>query len=203
MNRFTKIAKNGLFAENPTFVQLIGMCPTLATTTSVKNALGMGIASTFVLIGSNMAISLLRKIIPSKVRIASYIVVIAAFVTVIEMLLKAFLPSISNSLGMFIPLIVVNCIILARAESFASKNGVLESMADGLFMGLGFTMALSLLGAVREILGNGTIFDLPLFGSGFKPAIMFILQPGAFITLGTILAVKNAITLKRKGGSAK
>ena len=203
MNRFTKIAKNGLFAENPTFVQLIGMCPTLATTTSVKNALGMGIASTFVLIGSNMAISLLRKIIPSKVRIASYIVVIAAFVTVIEMLLKAFLPSISNSLGMFIPLIVVNCIILARAESFASKNGVLESMADGLFMGLGFTMALSLLGAVREILGNGTIFDLPLFGSGFKPAIMFILQPGAFITLGTILALKNAITLKRKGGSAK
>ena len=203
MNRFTKIAKNGLFAENPTFVQLIGMCPTLATTTSVKNALGMGIASTFVLIGSNMAISLLRKIIPSKVRIASYIVVIAAFVTVIEMLLKAFLPSISNSLGMFIPLIVVNCIILARAESFASKNGVLESMADGLFMGLGFTMALSLLGAVREILGNGTIFDLPLFGSGFKHAIMFILQPGAFITLGTILAVKNAITLKRKGGSAK
>ena len=203
MNRFTKIAKNGLFAENPTFVQLIGMCPTLATTTSVKNALGMGIASTFVLIGSNLAISLLRKIIPSKVRIASYIVVIAAFVTVIEMLLKAFLPSISNSLGMFIPLIVVNCIILARAESFASKNGVLESMADGLFMGLGFTMALSLLGAVREILGNGTIFDLPLFGSGFKPAIMFILQPGAFITLGTILAVKNAITLKRKGGSAK
>lgn len=203
MNRFTKIAKNGLFAENPTFVQLIGMCPTLATTTSVKNALGMGIASTFVLIGSNMAISLLRKIIPSKVRIASYIVVIAAFVTVIEMLLKAFLPSISNSLGMFIPLIVVNCIILARAESFASKNGVLESMADGLFMGLGFTMALSLLGAVREILGNGTIFDLPLFGSGFKPAIMFILQPGAFITLGTILAVKNAITLKRKGGCAK
>ena len=203
MNRFTKIAKNGLFAENPTFVQLIGMCPTLATTTSVKNALGIGIASTFVLIGSNMAISLLRKIIPSKVRIASYIVVIAAFVTVIEMLLKAFLPSISNSLGMFIPLIVVNCIILARAESFASKNGVLESMADGLFMGLGFTMALSLLGAVREILGNGTIFDLPLFGSGFKPAIMFILQPGAFITLGTILAVKNAITLKRKGGSAK
>lgn len=203
MNRFTKIAKNGLFAENPTFVQLIGMCPTLATTTSVKNALGMGIASTFVLIGSNMAISLLRKIIPSKVRIASYIVVIAAFVTVIEMLLKAFLPSISNSLGMFIPLIVVNCIILARAESFASKNGVLESMADGLFMGLGFTMALSLLGAVREILGNGTIFDLPLFGSGFKPAIMFILQPGAFITLGTILAVKNAIALKRKGGSAK
>ncbi|MBC8597022.1 electron transport complex subunit RsxE [Qingrenia yutianensis] len=203
MNRFTKIAKNGLFAENPTFVQLIGMCPTLATTTSVKNALGMGIASTFVLIGSNMAISLLRKFIPSKVRIASYIVVIAAFVTVIEMLLKAFLPSISNSLGMFIPLIVVNCIILARAESFASKNGVLESMADGLFMGLGFTMALSLLGAVREILGNGTIFDLPLFGSGFKPAIMFILQPGAFITLGTILAVKNAIALKRKGGSAK
>ncbi len=203
MNKFSKIAKNGLFAENPTFVQLIGMCPTLATTTSVKNALGMGIASTFVLVGSNMAISLIRKFIPSKVRIASYIVVIAAFVTVIEMLLKAYLPSISNSLGMFIPLIVVNCIILARAESFASKNSVAESAADGLFMGLGFTMALSILGAVREILGNGTIFDLPLFTSSFKPAIMLILPPGAFITLGTILAVKNAVTLKKKGGKAK
>ncbi len=203
MNKFTKIAENGLFKENPTFVQLIGMCPTLATTTSVKNALGMGIASTFVLIGSNMAISAIRKIVPSKVRIASYIVVIAAFVTVIEMLLKAYLPSISNSLGMFIPLIVVNCIILARAESFASKNGVLESACDGLFMGLGFTMALSVLGAVREILGNGTIFDLPLFGSSFKPAVMFILQPGAFITLGTILAVKNALAQRRKGGDEK
>ncbi len=203
MNKFTKIAENGLFKENPTFVQLIGMCPTLATTTSVKNALGMGIASTFVLIGSNMAISAIRKIVPSKVRIASYIVVIAAFVTVIEMLLKAYLPSISNSLGMFIPLIVVNCIILARAESFASKNGVLESACDGLFMGLGFTMALSVLGAVREILGNGTIFDLPLFGSSFKPAVMFILQPGAFITLGTILAVKNALAQRRKGGEGK
>lgn len=203
MNKFTKIAENGLFKENPTFVQLIGMCPTLATTTSVKNALGMGIASTFVLIGSNMAISAIRKIVPSKVRIASYIVVIAAFVTVIEMLLKAYLPSISNSLGMFIPLIVVNCIILARAESFASKNGVLESACDGLFMGLGFTMALSVLGAVREILGNGTIFDLPLFGSSFKPAVMFILQPGAFITLGTILAVKNALAQRRKGGEEK
>lgn len=203
MNKFTKIAENGLFKENPTFVQLIGMCPTLATTTSVKNALGMGIASTFVLIGSNMAISAIRKIVPSKVRIASYIVVIAAFVTVIEMLLKAYLPSISNSLGMFIPLIVVNCIILARAESFASKNGVLESACDGLFMGLGFTMALSVLGAVREILGNGTIFDLPLFGSSFKPAVMFILQPGAFITLGTILAVKNAFAQRRKGGDEK
>ena len=203
MNKCTERLYNGLVKENPTFVQLIGMCPTLATTTSVKNALGMGIASTFVLIGSNMAISAIRKIVPSKVRIASYIVVIAAFVTVIEMLLKAYLPSISNSLGMFIPLIVVNCIILARAESFASKNGVLESACDGLFMGLGFTMALSVLGAVREILGNGTIFDLPLFGSSFKPAVMFILQPGAFITLGTILAVKNALAQRRKGGDEK
>ena len=203
MSKKNSVFLNGLIYENPTFVQLIGMCPTLATTTSVKNALGMGIASTFVLIGSNMAISAIRKIVPSKVRIASYIVVIAAFVTVIEMLLKAYLPSISNSLGMFIPLIVVNCIILARAESFASKNGVLESACDGLFMGLGFTMALSVLGAVREILGNGTIFDLPLFGSSFKPAVMFILQPGAFITLGTILAVKNALAQRRKGGEGK
>ena len=203
MSKKNSVFLNGLIYENPTFVQLIGMCPTLATTTSVKNALGMGIASTFVLIGSNMAISAIRKIVPSKVRIASYIVVIAAFVTVIEMLLKAYLPSISNSLGMFIPLIVVNCIILARAESFASKNGVLESACDGLFMGLGFTMALSVLGAVREILGNGTIFDLPLFGSSFKPAVMFILQPGAFITLGTILSVKNALAQRRKGGEGK
>lgn len=202
MKKISDIAKNGLIYENPTFVQLVGMCPTLATTTSIINALGMGIAVTFVLIGSNVVISFLRKFISPKVRIASYIVVIAAFVTIIEMLLKAYLPAISNSLGMFIPLIVVNCIILARAESFASKNKVLESALDGLFMGLGFTLALAILGGIREILGNGTIFDLPLFGKNFKPAIMFILPPGAFITLGTILAVKNAITLK-KGGNDK
>ncbi|MBE7038764.1 MAG: electron transport complex subunit E [Ruminococcaceae bacterium] len=201
MKKLTEIAKNGLIYENPTFVQLVGMCPTLATTTSIINALGMGVAVTFVLIGSNVVISLLRKFISPKVRIASYIVVIAAFVTIIEMLLKAYLPAISNSLGMFIPLIVVNCIILARAESFASKNGVVESALDGLFMGLGFTMALAILGGIREIIGNGTIFNLPLFGKSFKPAIMFILPPGAFITLGVILAVKNAISLKKEGNS--
>lgn len=201
MKKLTEIAKNGLFTENPTFVQLVGMCPTLATTTSIINALGMGVAVTFVLIGSNVVISLLRNFISPKVRIASYIVVIAAFVTIIEMLLKAYLPAISNSLGMFIPLIVVNCIILARAESFASKNGVVESAFDGLFMGLGFTMALAILGGIREIIGNGTIFNLPLFGKNFKPAIMFILPPGAFITLGVILAVKNAISLKKEGNS--
>ncbi len=202
MKRISTIAKNGLIYENPTFVQLIGMCPTLATTTSIINAIGMGIAVTFVLIGSNIVISLLRKFISPKVRIASYIVVIAAFVTIIEMLLKAYLPSISNSLGMFIPLIVVNCIILARAESFASKNGVFSSALDGLFMGLGFTLALSILGGIREILGNGTLFNFNILGKGYKPAIMFILPPGAFITLGIILAVKNAFTL-RKGGENK
>ena len=171
MNRFTKIAKNGLFAENPTFVQLIGMCPTLATTTSVKNALGMGIASTFVLIGSNMAISLLRKFIPSKVRIASYIVVIAAFVTVIEMLLKAFLPSISNSLGMFIPLIVVNCIILGRAEAYACKNGPVESFFDGLGMGLGFSLSLTVIGMCRELFGAGAIFGHTIIPEAYHISI--------------------------------
>ena len=203
MNKCVERLYNGIIKENPTLVLTLGMCPTLAVTTSAINGIGMGLSTTAVLMLSNLFISLLRKVIPDSVRMPAYIVIVASFVTIIQFLLQGFVPSIYDALGIYIPLIVVNCIILARAESFASKNGVLESMADGLFMGLGFTMALSLLGAVREILGNGTIFDLPLFGSGFKPAIMFILQPGAFITLGTILAVKNAIALKRKGGSAK
>ncbi len=197
-NNYSKIVKTGLITENPTFVQLLGMCPTLAVTTSVINALGMGLSATFVLIFSNMAISALRKVIPSKIRIASYIVIIAAFVSVIEMMLKAYLPDIASSLGMYIPLIVVNCIILARAESFASQNAVLPSAVDGLSMGLGFTLGLTILAAVREILGNGTIFNISIFGENFKPAIIFILSPGAFITLGIILAVKNAISLKKE-----
>lgn len=197
-NKYLSVLKNGIITENPTFVQLLGMCPTLAVTTSVINAIGMGLSATFVLIFSNLVISLLRKCIPSKIRIASYIVIIATFVSVIEMLLKAYLNDISNSLGMFIPLIVVNCIILARAESFASQNGPLSSCLDGLGMGLGFTLGLSVLGAVREILGNGTIFNIPIFGESFKPAIIFILSPGAFITLGIILAVKNAISLSKE-----
>ena len=193
-----KILKNGLIDENPTFIQLLGMCPTLAVTTSVINALGMGLSATFVLIFSNMVISMLRKCIPSKIRIASYVVIIATFVSVIEMLLKAYIPSLSKSLGVFIPLIVVNCIILARAESFASQNKVLPSIIDGLGMGLGFTLALCILGSVREVIGNGTLFNIALFGESFKPALIFILSPGAFITLGIILGIKNAITLRKE-----
>ncbi len=195
--------KNGIINENPTFVQLLGMCPTLAVTTSLINAIGMGLSATFVLVCSNLAISLVRKLIPSKIRIASYIVIIAAFVSIIEMLLKAYLPSISAALGLFIPLIVVNCIILARAESFASKNKPLPSALDGLGMGLGFTLGLSVLGSVREILGAGTLLGFSLFGANFQPAIMFILPPGAFIVLGTILGILNVIKSKKNKGGDK
>lgn len=194
------ILKNGIATENPTFVQLLGMCPTLAVTTSLINAIGMGLSATFVLIFSNLVISLLRKFIPSKIRIASYIVVIAAFVSVIEMLLKAYLPAISDALGLFIPLITVNCIILARAESFASKNKPIPSVFDGLGMGLGFTLGLSVLGSVREILGAGTLLGISLFGKGFQPALIFILPPGAFLALGVILAVYNMIKDKKGAG---
>ena len=194
------ILKNGIATENPTFVQLLGMCPTLAVTTSLINAIGMGLSATFVLVFSNLVISLLRKFIPSKIRIASYIVVIAAFVSVIEMLLKAYLPAISDALGLFIPLITVNCIILARAESFASKNKAIPSVFDGLGMGLGFTLGLSVLGSVREILGAGTLLGISLFGKGFQPALIFILPPGAFLALGVILAVYNMIKDKKGAG---
>ncbi len=200
-NSNIKVLTNGLITENPTFIQLLGMCPTLAVTTSLINAIGMGLSATFVLIFSNLVISLLRKFIPNKIRIASYIVVIAAFVSIIEMLLKAYLPAISDALGLFIPLITVNCIILARAESFASKNKPLPSMMDGLGMGLGFTLGLSVLAAVREILGAGSILGIQLFGQEFQPALIFILPPGAFLALGTILAIYNM--MKDKKGAAK
>ncbi len=183
-----KVFLNGLIFENPTFVQLLGMCPTLAVTTSVKNGLGMGLSAAAVLVCSNVIISLLRKIIPDKVRIAAYIVIIAAFVTVIQMCLEAFLPDLSSSLGIFIPLIVVNCIILARAEAFASKNSVLASAADGLGMGLGFTCALCIISAVREFLGAGTIFDIPVYGNTVSPASIIIMAPGGFIVLGILVA---------------
>lgn len=192
----SRIIKNGLIDENPTFVQALGMCSTLAVTTSLKNGIGMGISTTAVLILSNILISLLRRVIPKKIRIAAYVVIIAAFVSIVDMLLKAYFPSLSNALGIFIPLIVVNCIILARAEAFASKNGVLKSAADGLGMGLGFTAALSVISAIREILGNGTILDIPL---GIKnPAIIMILPPGGFLTLGIILGLINVIAEKRR-----
>ena len=193
LSRFGSQLRGGLIDNNPTLVQLLGTCPTLATTTSVANAIGMGLAATAVLVFSNMFISLLRKIIPKQVRIAAYIVIISGFVSAVEMLIKAYLPALDASLGVFIPLIVVNCIILARAEAFASKNPVLPSIVDGLAMGLGFTFALSLLGSVREVIGAGTIFGFELFGGAITPALMFIMPPGAFITLGCIIAAVHKL----------
>ena len=201
--RYRDIFKNGIIEENPTFVQLLGMCPTLAVTTSVINGIGMGLSATFVLICSNFVISLVRKVIPNKIRIAAYIVIIATFVSVVEMLLKAYLPALSESLGMFIPLIVVNCIILARAESFAAKNSPLPSALDGLAMGLGFTGALTIIGTVRELLGNGTVLGFSIFGASYNPALIFILPPGAFLVLGVLIAVINMIADKNKGKEGK
>ena len=199
-NRYLTILTDGLIFNNPTFVQLLGMCPTLAVTTSVQNGVGMGLAATVVLIFSNIVISALRKFIPNKIRIAAYVVVIAGFVTCVDLLLKAYLVELSKSLGLFIPLIVVNCIILARAEAFASKNGVLPSALDGLSMGLGFTVALTVISAVREILGNGTLLGFQLFGDGFQPAMMVILPPGGFITLGCLIALVQYV-MNKKGAS--
>ncbi len=197
MISYKKILKDGLLDNNPTLVQLIGMCPTLAVTTSVVNALGMGVAVIVVLTFSNLFISLLRKIIPPQVRIAAFIVVISGFVTAVELLLKAYFPAISASLGLFIPLIVVNCIILARAEAFASKNPPLASVVDGLAMGAGFTCALTVIGFIRELLGTGKVFassdgtgGISLIG---KPAIIFIAPAGAFFTLAFIVAAYKAI----------
>ena len=190
---------DGLFTNNPVLVQLIGMCPTLATSTSLSNAIGMGLAAAFVLICSNVVISLLRKLIPSKVRIACYIVVIAGFVTVLDLLMQAYLPDLSVSLGMYIPLIVVNCIILARAEAVASKNGVFRSMIDGLAMGLGFTFALCLLASIREIIGAGTIYGIPLFGANYQPVTMIVQAPGGFLCLGILIAAFQVVIKKVKG----
>ena len=189
---------NGLITENPTFVLLLGMCPTLAVTTGVTNAIGMGLSTAVVLTCSNIVISLLRNFIPNKIRIASYVVIIAGFVTIVQMLMNAYVPALAGSLGIYIPLIVVNCIILGRAEAFASKNNVLLSAFDGLGMGLGFTCALTLIASVREILGAGTFAGIKLFGEGLQPASIMILPPGAFLTLGVLLAVINGISAKRK-----
>ena len=192
----------GLFDQNPILVQLLGTCPTLATTTSMKNGVGMGLSAAAVLVLSNLLISLLRKFIPKQVRIAAYIVIISGFVTAIELLIKAYVPALDASLGLFIPLIVVNCIILARAEAYASKNPPVDSMLDGLFMGLGFTFALGLLGGIREFIGNGTLWDVKVTPAAY-PGISFFTQPaGAFITLGTLIAAVTAIktfAAKRKG----
>ena len=188
MKRFLAQLKNGILDQNPVLVQLLGMCPTLAVTTTVENAIGMGLAATAVLICSNIFISLLRKFIPSQVRIAAYIVIISGFVTAVELLMRAYFFSLYQSLGLFIPLIVVNCIILARAEAFASKNGVLPSAVDGLAMGLGFTFALVLLASVREILGVGTWLGIRILPEALGMTI-FILPCGAFLTLGCLIAV--------------
>ena len=192
---FGKNLKEGLFTDNPVLVQLIGLCPTLATTTSITNGIGMGLSATAVLICSNIVISLLRKIIPNKVRIAAYITVIAGFVTMVDLLLQAFIPSLSTSLGTFIPLIVVNCIILGRAEAFASKNSVGKSALDGICMGLGFTFALICMSVVRELLGAGTIGGgaITVFS---QPATIMILPAGAFLTLGCIIAIMQKLLKK-------
>lgn len=204
-NGFLASLKNGVFDNNPTLVQLLGMCPTLAVTTSLTNAVGMGAAATAVLICSNMIISLCRKFIPRQVRIAAYIVIISGFVTAVELLMKAFFFDLYGALGLFIPLIVVNCIILARAEAFASKNPVLPSILDGLSMGLGFTFALCLIAFFRELLGAGTLFEFHVLGSWYNPAIIFILPSGAFLTLGFIIAGIQKIrnTRQEKARSAQ
>ena len=191
MNKYVKQIKEGIVDQNPTLVQFLGMCPTLATTTSVSNAVGMGLAATAVLICSNVFISLLRKFIPKEIRIASYIVIISGFVTAVELLMKAFFTSLYDALGLYIPLIVVNCIILARAEAYASKNPVLPSAVDGLAMGLGFTVSLTLIASVREILGAGTWLGLRVTPAAYEPALIFILPAGAFLTLGLIAAAVN------------
>ena len=195
-NKLSKIFLNGVITENPTFRLVLGTCPTMAVTTSALNGLGMGAAATFVLIGSNTVISLLRKFIPDRVRIPAFIVVICTFVTMIQLIMQAYLPSLYAALGIFIPLIVVNCIILARAEAFASKNPVLDSAVDGLGMGVGFTLALTLIGTVRELLGNGSIFGLDILGSSYQPMLLAVLASGGFLTFGLMLGVFNAIMNK-------
>lgn len=192
MNILKDRLKAGLIDDNPIFVQVLGMCPTLAVTSSVINGVGMGLSTSLVLLGSNLVIAMLRKIIPVKVRIPAFIVIIASFVTILDLLLQAYIPSLYDSLGLFIPLIVVNCIVLGRAEAYASKNGVLASALDGLFMGLGFTLALGLLGAIREILGAGQLLGITVLPTSiYQPISIFLLAPGAFMALGAILAVYN------------
>lgn len=187
-----KTLTNGLFRENPIFVLLLGMCPTLGVTTSAINGMGMGLATTFVLVMSNLVISLVANLIPDKIRIPSFIVIIAAFVTIVDMCMAAYLPSLHSALGLFIPLIVVNCIVLGRAEAFASKNKALPSMLDGAGMGLGFTISLTLLGAIREFLGSGKIFNLTIYNENYG-MLIFVLAPGAFIALGYLIALVNKI----------
>ncbi|MBQ2720461.1 MAG: electron transport complex subunit E [Clostridia bacterium] len=198
---YIDILKDGIITKNPIFIQLLGMCPTLAVTTTVANGIGMGLSATFVLICSNFFISILRKFIPNKIRIASYIVIIAGFVSTVEMVINAWLPDLSKSLGLFIPLIVVNCIILARAEAFASKNSPLPSAVDGLACGIGFTLALTVISAIRELFGNGTLFGFNILGENFSPALIIILPAGGFLVLGFLIALVQFIMAKIEGRS--
>ena len=201
MNKCTERIFNGLVKENPTFVLMLGMCPTLAVTTSATNGIGMGLSTTAVLIMSNMLISMLRKIIPDSVRMPAFIVVVASFVTIVDFLLEGFVPSLYDSLGLYIPLIVVNCIILGRAESYASKNPVLPSIFDGIGMGLGFTVGLTCIGIVRELIGAGQIFGIQVMPDSYVPFTIFILAPGAFFVLACLVALQNKVkkNLAKKG----
>lgn len=186
----------GIIKENPTLVLLIGMCPPLAVTSSAINGMGMGVATTFVLVCSNLVIAALKNVIPDKVRLPAFIVVIASFVTIVDLSMQAYTPALSASLGVFIPLIVVNCIILGRAEAFAQKNGIVPSIFDGLGMGLGFTLALTILGGIREVLGNGSIFDIKFVSEDATTILLFVLAPGAFIMLGLMIAAMNKLMKK-------
>lgn len=196
MNKI-KIFVNGFVKENPTFVLLLGMCPTLGTTGSAINGMSMGLATASVLMLSNMAISAIRNIVPDKVRIPAYIVVIASFVSLLQMLMQAYLPDLYSTLGIFIPLIVVNCILLGRAEAFASKHGIVDSLFDGIGIGLGFTFALTLLGSIREFMGTGKVFGLAIYPENYAP-LLFILAPGAFIVLGLLIALVNKLKTNKK-----
>lgn len=197
MKTFIERLKAGIIVDNPTFMQVLGMCPTLAVTTSATNAVGMGLTTTAVLICSNAVIALLRKCIPSKVRIPAFVVIIASFVTMMDLLLQAYIPDLHAQLGLFIPLIVVNCLILARAEAYASKNKVIPSLFDGIGMGLGFTVGLTVIGIVREILGAGTLFEMQVMPASYQPATIMILAPGAFFTLGILMALLNHMKTKK------
>ena len=196
MNKYVERVYNGIIKENPTFVLMLGMCPTLAVTTSAMNGIGMGPTTAAVLVMSNMLISMLRKVIPDKVRMPAFIVVVASFVTIVQFLLQAYIPSLNESLGIYIPLIVVNCIILGRAEAYASKNPVVLSILDGLGMGLGFTAGLTLIGAFRELLGSGSVFGLQVMPDSYEPLTIFILAPGAFFVLAMLTAIQNKLKLK-------
>lgn len=194
---YLKILTNGIVRENPTFVLLLGMCPTLGTTSSALNGMSMGLATAFVLVASNMAVAMMKDLIPDKVRIPAYVVIIATFVTVVQLMMQAYVPALYASLGLFIPLIVVNCIVLGRAESFAAKSTTTESAFDGLGIGLGFTMALTILGAVREFFGTGKVFGLLVYPEKFG-SLLFVLAPGAFIALGFLIAVFNMLSKRMK-----